>query len=76
VQLDLLFPRSRRRLPPLREAFLDAYFDGAPRDEDALRLFTITKTLHTLSRPAVASHMLPLRLWLRHMQRRIVFRAA
>jgi hypothetical protein len=75
VQLDLLFPRHRRQLPPLREAFLDAYFDGAPRDENALRLFTLTKTLHSLSRPPGASHILPLRLWLRHMQRRIVFGA-
>lgn len=76
VQLELLLPRHPRRLAPLREAFLDAYFYGAPRDEDALRLFTLTKTLFALSRPPGASHVLPLRLWLRHMQRRIVFRAA
>ena len=75
VQLELLMPRHPRRVPPLREAFLDAYYDGAPRDDDALRLFTLTKTLHALSRPPGASHVLPLRLWLRHMQRRIVFRA-
>jgi hypothetical protein len=72
VQLDLLFPRFRKRLPPLRDAFLDAYFEGAPRDDDALRLFTLTKTLYALSRPPGAAHTLPLRLWLRHMQRRIV----
>ena len=76
VQLELLLPRHPRRLAPLRDAFLDAYFDGAPRDEDALRLFTLTKTLFALSRPPGATHVLPLRLWLRHMQRRIVFRAA
>jgi hypothetical protein len=80
VQLELLFPRFRKRLPPLREAFLDGYFDGAPPDHhtpdhDALRLFTLTKTLHALSRPPGASHILPLRLWLRHVQRQIVFRA-
>jgi hypothetical protein len=72
VQLDLLFPRYRRRLPPLREAFLDGYFAGAARDEDALRLFTLTKTLYVLGRPPGAAHALPIRVWLRHMQRRIV----
>ncbi|MFL6247949.1 MAG: aminoglycoside phosphotransferase family protein [Thermoanaerobaculia bacterium] len=71
VQLELLLPRHPRRLPPLRDAFLDAYYEGAPRDDDALRLFTLTKTLYALSRPPGASHVLPLRLWLRHMQRRI-----
>ncbi len=76
VQLELLLPRHPRRLAPLRDAFLDAYGDGAPRDDDALRLFTLTKTLYALSRPPGAPHMLPLRLWLRHMQRRIVFRSA
>jgi hypothetical protein len=76
VQLELLFPRHRRRLPPLRDAFLDAYFEQASRDEDALRLFTITKTLYALSRPPGASHILPLRIYLRHMQRRIVLNAA
>lgn len=76
VQLDLLFPRFRRRLPPLREAFLDGYFGSAPRDEDALRLFTLTKTLYALARAPGAAHVLPLRLWIRHMQRRVVLRAA
>lgn len=76
AQLELLMPRHPRRVPPLREAFLDAYYDGSPRDDDALRLFTLTKTLHALSRPPGASHGLALRMWLRHMQRRIVFRAA
>lgn len=75
VQLELLLPRHPRRVAPLRDAFLDAYYDGAPRDEDALRLFTLTKTLYALSHAPGASHVLPLRLWLRHMQRRIVFRA-
>ena len=76
VQLDLLFPRFRRHLPRLRKAFLDGYFGGAARDDDALRLFTLTKTLHALARAPGASHGLPLRLWIRHMQRRIVLRAA
>jgi hypothetical protein len=75
VQLELLLPRHPGRLPPLRDAFLDAYFEDAPRDDDALRLFTLTKTLYALSRPPGATHVLPLRIWLRHMQRRIVFRA-
>lgn len=74
-QLELLLPRHPRRFAPLRAAFLDAYYDGAPHDDDALRLFTLTKTLYALSRPPGATHVLPLRLWLRHMQRRIVFRA-
>ena len=50
VSLDLLFPRFRSRLPPLREAFLDGYFEGAPRDELSLQLFTLTKTLYALGR--------------------------
>lgn len=76
VQIALLMPRHGRRVAPLCEAFLDAYFEGGARDEDALRLFTLTKTLHVLSRPPGASHILPLRIYLRHMQRQIVFRAA
>ncbi|HYC61480.1 MAG TPA: aminoglycoside phosphotransferase family protein [Thermoanaerobaculia bacterium] len=76
VQLDLLFPRFRRRLPRLRQAFLDGYFGGAAPDEDALRLFTLTKTLYALARAPGAAHVLPLRLWIRHMQRRIVLHAA
>jgi hypothetical protein len=76
VQLDLLFPRYRRRLPALAEAFLDGYFAAAPRDENALRLFTLTKTLYALGRPPGAAHALPIRLWLRHMQRRIVLEAS
>lgn len=74
VQLELLMPRHTRRLPPLRDAFLDAYFENDERDDDALRLFTLTKTLFALSRPPGVTHTLPLRVWLRHMQRRIVFR--
>jgi hypothetical protein len=76
MQLDLLFPRYRRRLPALREAFLDGYFATAPRDENALRLFTLTKTLCVLAQPAGPMHALPIRLWLRHMQRRIVLDAS
>jgi Ser/Thr protein kinase RdoA (MazF antagonist) len=75
VSLDLLFPRFRNRLPPLREAFLDGYFDGAPRDDLSLQLFTLTKTLYALGRGPGAQHPLPLRLWIRHMHREIVFRA-
>jgi Ser/Thr protein kinase RdoA (MazF antagonist) len=76
VQLDLLFPRFRRRLPRLRAAFLDGYFHSEPPDQHALRLFTLTKTLYALGRDPGAAHALPLRLWIRHMQRRLVFRAA
>jgi Ser/Thr protein kinase RdoA (MazF antagonist) len=76
VQLDLLFPRFRGRLPRLREAFLDGYFGDRARDNDALRLFTLTKTLAALSRPPGATHILPLRVWISHMQRKLVFRAA
>lgn len=75
VSLDLLFPRFRSRLPPLREAFLEGYFEGAPRDELSLQLFTLTKTLYALGRGPGAQHPLPLRLWIRHMHREIVFRA-
>jgi hypothetical protein len=75
VSLDLLFPRFRSRLPALREAFLDGYFEGAPRDELSLQLFTLTKTLYALGRGPGAQHPLPLRLWIRHMHREIVFRA-
>lgn len=74
VSLDLLFPRFRSHLPPLREAFLAGYFEAATRDEPSLQLFTLTKTLYALGRAPGAQHPLPLRLWIRHMHREIIFR--
>lgn len=72
MQLELLLPRHRRHLPALREAFLEGY--GGIGDEDALRLFTLTKTLLVITRNAHANHPFLLRLWMRRTLRNIVSR--
>lgn len=70
VQLELLLPRHRRHLPKLRAAFLEGY--GGVDDGDALRLFTLTKTLHLIARNAGARHFFLLRWWMRRTLRNIV----
>lgn len=70
VQLELLLPRHRRHLPKLRAAFLDGY--GGVDDEDALKLFTLTKTLHLIARNAGARHFFLLRWWMRRTLRNII----
>ena len=70
VQLRLLLPRHPRLVAPLRDAFLDGY--GPIGDDDALTLFTLTKTLHLIARDAGAKHSFLLRLWMRRTLRNIV----
>lgn len=70
LQLELLLPRHRRILPRLRAAFLEGY--GGVEDEDALKLFTLTKTLHLISRNAGAKHSFLLRWWMRRTLRNVV----
>ena len=64
-QLDLLFPRSRGKLPELQRAFCSGYFERDRIDRKALELFTMTKALRSLAHGAGAQHPLPLRLWIR-----------
>jgi len=54
VHLRLCFgyPILRGAFEKLAARFLDGYFDGAPRDEDALRLFTLAKALQILAHGA------------------------
>lgn len=70
LQLELLLPRHRRHLPKLRAAFLEGY--GGIGDEDALKLFTLTKTLHLIARNAGARHPFLLRWWTRRTLRNII----
>lgn len=72
IQLELLMPRHARLLPALRVAFLEGY--GGIDDADALQLFTLTKTLHLISRDAGAQHSFLLALWMRLTLRNIVKR--
>jgi Ser/Thr protein kinase RdoA (MazF antagonist) len=64
-QLDLLFPRSRAKLPELQQAFCSGYFERDRADRKAFELFTMTKALRSLAHGAGAQHPLPLRLWIR-----------
>ena len=70
IQLRLLLPRHPRLVAPLRTAFLEGY--GGIDDEDALTLFTLTKTLHLIARNAGAKHMFLIRIWMRRTLRNIV----
>lgn len=70
LQLKLLMPRHGRYVPKLREAFLEGY--GGVGDDDALTLFTMTKTLHLLARNAHAKHSFLVRIWMRRTLRNVV----
>lgn len=70
VQLRLLLPRHARLVTPLRAAFLEGY--GPIEDEEALTLFTLTKTLHLVARNAGAKHSFLIRWWMRRTLRNIV----
>jgi Ser/Thr protein kinase RdoA (MazF antagonist) len=70
IQLRLLLPRHARLVEPLRAAFLEGY--GGIDDQDALTLFTLTKTLHLIARNAGAKHFFLIRIWMRRTLRNIV----
>jgi aminoglycoside phosphotransferase (APT) family kinase protein len=70
LQLRLLMPRHPGHLPALREAFLSGY--GTPEAPDALKLFTMTKTLRLMARNAEAKHSFLLRVWMRRTLRNVV----
>ena len=70
IQVRLLLPRHQRLVEPIRAAFLEGY--GGIDDEDALRLFTLTKTLHLIARNAGAKHFFLIRIWMRRTLRNIV----
>ena len=72
IELELLMPRHARHLPALRVAFLDGY--GGIDDADALQLFTLTKTLHLISRDAGSQHPFLIAIWMRRTLRNIVRR--
>lgn len=74
IELELLFPRARRAVAPLRNAFLDAYAAGDPIDQDALQLFTLTKALHLLARDPGAQQPWLIRTWIRWTLRRCMER--
>jgi hypothetical protein len=63
-------PRHPGHLPALREAFLSGY--GTPEAPDALKLFTMTKTLRLMARNAEAKHSFLLRVWMRRTLRNVV----
>lgn len=48
VMLELLSRRFHQNMPALAAAFLEGYSDGQPLDPDAMRLFTLTKTLQMM----------------------------
>jgi colanic acid/amylovoran biosynthesis glycosyltransferase len=52
LRLCFSYPILRGAFDKLSARFLDGYFDGAPRDEEALRLFTLAKSLQILARNA------------------------
>jgi len=70
LQLRLLMPRHPGHVPALREAFLSGY--GLPVPSDALKLFTMTKTLRLLARDAHAKHSFLVRIWMRRTLRNAV----
>ena len=70
LQLRLLMPRHPGHLPALGEAFLSGY--GTPVAGDALKLFTMTKTLRLMARNAQAKHSFLLRIWMRRTLRNVV----
>jgi tRNA A-37 threonylcarbamoyl transferase component Bud32 len=72
IELELLMPRHTRYLPALRAAFLDGY--GGVDDAGALQLFTLTKTLHLISRNAGSKLPFLIALWTRRTLRNIVKR--
>lgn len=43
-------PLQRRHVPKLHRAFLEGYSDGAPVEDEALRLFSVTSALRLLAR--------------------------
>lgn len=72
IELELLMPRHARYLPSLRVAFLEGY--GGIDDPDALQHFTLTKTLHLISRGAGSQHSFLIAWWMRRTLRNIVRR--
>ena len=70
LQLQLLMPRHGRYVPKLREAFAEGY--GGIDDADALKLFTMTKTLRLMARNAHARHSFLIRIWMRRTLRNVV----
>jgi colanic acid/amylovoran biosynthesis glycosyltransferase len=65
LRLCFSYPILRGAFDKLAARFLDGYFDGAPRDDDALRLFTLAKALQIL---AHASGQAGARAWWRRRE--------
>ena len=75
IRCDLLLRRFRVAFPDLREHFLSGLSSGRPVDDDALRLFTLTKGLRALGKGIGEDLPLPQRLWTRSTIRRATLAA-
>ncbi|HEX7709024.1 MAG TPA: bifunctional O-antigen ligase/aminoglycoside phosphotransferase family protein [Thermoanaerobaculia bacterium] len=72
IFLDLMFPRHRECVSPLRQTFLEAYAADVPIDRAAFELSTLSKAMQMLLRKRAEPLRSPVQLWTRRRLRGII----